>query len=230
LGDTIIHNLGIEDNYKFLGIQQLFGIAETTARKQVEKNALSRIEKVCISPLNVKNKITAINSWAVPVAANTFGVVKWPDTAIQAFGRKIRTTLTKHRLNHPRSSTHRLYLSRHCGGRGLLSVEVMCPQQVRQLTIYFKAQYSVLHKEICAQDRNYTPLQLCNEKYEPRYLTTKERAAQWRAKELHGRFANALNHENTDSLRPTEWIRTAGLFVEREGFIFAIKDQNINTR
>jgi hypothetical protein len=125
---------------------------------------------------------------------------------------------------------HRLYLSRHCGGRGLLSVEVMCRQQERQLRIYFKTQHSVLHKAICTQDRNYTPLQLCTEEYEPRYLTPKERAEQWRAKEFHGRFANALNCENTDSVCSTEWIRTAGLFGEIEGFIFAIQDQVITTR
>jgi hypothetical protein len=61
-------------------------------------------------------------------------------------------------------------------------------------------------------------------------LTPKERAEQWRAKEIHGGFANALNRENTDSVRSTEWIRTAGLFGETEGSIFAIQDQVITTR
>jgi hypothetical protein len=152
MGDTVIKDLGVENNYKYLGLQQLLGITETTAREQVEKTVLSRIEKVCISQLNARNNITTINSWAVPVAAYTFGVVKRLETALQAFDRKIRTTLTKHRLHHPRSSTHRLYLSRYCGGTGLLSVEVMCRHQEIKLRTYFKAQYSVLHKAICAQD------------------------------------------------------------------------------
>jgi hypothetical protein len=60
-------------------------------------------------------------------------------------------------------------------------------------------------------------------------LTPKERAEQWRAKELHGRFANALNLENSDSMRSTEWIRTAGLLSETK-FIFATQDHVINTR
>jgi hypothetical protein len=55
----------------------------------VEKKVLSSIEKVCKSQLNARNKITAIHSWAIPVAAYTFGVVKWPDTALQAFDRKM---------------------------------------------------------------------------------------------------------------------------------------------
>jgi hypothetical protein len=109
MGDTVF--LGVEDNYKYLGLQQLLGIADTAARKHVEKKFLSSIEKVCNSQLNARNKITAINSWAVPVAAYTFSVVKWPDTAIQAFDRKIRTTLTKHRLHISPKKFHASTLS-----------------------------------------------------------------------------------------------------------------------
>jgi hypothetical protein len=36
MGDTVIQDLGVEDNYKYLGLQQLLGTADTTARKQVE--------------------------------------------------------------------------------------------------------------------------------------------------------------------------------------------------
>jgi hypothetical protein len=69
---------------------------------------------------------------------------------------------------------HRLYRSRHCGGRRLLSMEVIFWEHERQFPIYFKAQHSALHKAIFAQDQNYTPLQLYTEEYEPWYL--KERA------------------------------------------------------
>jgi hypothetical protein len=46
LGDTVFQDLSVEDNYKYLGIQQLIGNAYITARKQVENNILTRIEKV----------------------------------------------------------------------------------------------------------------------------------------------------------------------------------------
>jgi hypothetical protein len=45
MGDTLTQDLVVEDNYKYLGLQQLLCIADTTARKQVEKKVLSRIEK-----------------------------------------------------------------------------------------------------------------------------------------------------------------------------------------
>jgi hypothetical protein len=69
MGDTVIQDLEVEDYYKYLGLQQLIGIVDTTARKQVEKKVLSRIEKVCKSQQNARNMITAINSWAIHVAA-----------------------------------------------------------------------------------------------------------------------------------------------------------------
>jgi hypothetical protein len=79
MSDIVIQDLGVEDNYTSLVLQQLLGNGDITASKQVEKKVLSRIEKVCKSQRNAINKITAINSWAIPVAAYTFGVVKWPD-------------------------------------------------------------------------------------------------------------------------------------------------------
>jgi hypothetical protein len=92
----------------------------------------------------------------------SFGVIKWSDTSLQAFDRKIRTTITKHRLHHPRSSIHRLYLSRHVGGRGLLCLEVICRRQETKLRIYFLNVNMPLHKAIRSLDRCYTPLQLAS--------------------------------------------------------------------
>lgn len=110
-GDTVIQHLGEEDTYKCLGILQLLGISETTARKQVEKKVLSRINKIYKSFISSRNKITAINTWAMPFTTYTSGVVKWPDAALQVFDRKIRTTLTRYRIHQPKSSTELLSIS-----------------------------------------------------------------------------------------------------------------------
>jgi hypothetical protein len=53
---------------------------------------------------------------------------------------------------------------------------------------------------------------------------------QWREKPLHGRFAAELTKEYTDLKPSTEWLRTAGLFSETEGFVFAIQDQVVRTK
>lgn len=229
-GDIVIQNLGNEDTYKYLGLMQLLNISDTATRKLVEKKVLSRVNKICKSLVSSRNKITAINSWAVPVAVYTFGIIKWSDTALRVFDRKIRTTLTRHRMHHPKSSMERLYLSRHTGGRGLLSLEVMCRQQEERLRNYFLANDSVLHKAICEQDRNYSPLRLAQEECRFEYATTQQRVAAWQAKELHGRFGSALKSDRIDEKSSTEWLRTSGIYGETEGFIFAIQDQVVSTR
>jgi hypothetical protein len=37
MGDTFIQDLWVVVNYKYLGLQQFFGIADSTARKRMEK-------------------------------------------------------------------------------------------------------------------------------------------------------------------------------------------------
>lgn len=70
-----------------------------------------RVYKICRSVLSSRNKNTAINSRAIRVAAYTFGLVKWLDMALEAFDRKMRTVLTKHRMYLTCSSVERLYLN-----------------------------------------------------------------------------------------------------------------------
>jgi hypothetical protein len=109
-------------------------------------------------------------------------------------------------------------------------VEVSCRQQEKQLRVYFRTREITLHRAICVQDRNYTPLQLSTEEYVSEFLNPRERMEKWRTMELHGRFANELHRENIDRVRSTEWLRMAGFFGETEGFIFAIQDQVIHAR
>lgn len=61
--------------YKYLGLQLLLGISEINFRNRTQKKVLSRVNKICKSNINSRDKITAINSWAIPVAAYTFGVL-----------------------------------------------------------------------------------------------------------------------------------------------------------
>lgn len=225
--DLRIQELINGDEYKYLGLQQLLGTADEKIRKQVERKVLSRVAKICKSSINSRNKFTGMNTWALSAASHTFGVVKWSETSLQAFDRKVRTLLSKYRMHHPRSSTERLYLSRHHGGRGLLSLEVMCRQQEKQLRHYFINNKSMT--AICAQDHGYTPLKLLQENHNPSFPKCEDRIEQWKSKELHGRFATALRSNAIDMKRSTEWLRTAGLFGETEGFVLAIQDQVVTT-
>ncbi|XP_039276066.1 uncharacterized protein LOC111055986 [Nilaparvata lugens] len=228
--EVLIQSLGRPHECKYLGLAQLLCRADTVIRREFQRKTVQRLEKVCRTGLSSRNKISAINTWAVPVAMYTFGIVKWTDTALQEFDRKVRTTLTKNRLHHPRSSIQRLYLPRGVGGRGLLSLETMCRQQEDRLRKYFQNANSGLLKAVCLVDREYSPLQLAHGVQQLTASTVEERLEAWKQKELHGRFAAALHSDCVDRKESIEWLQTSGIFGETEGFMFAIQDQVISTR
>ena len=82
-----------------------------------------RFKLVLKSKLNGKNKILAINTWAVPVFRYGAGVLKWKTTELKSLDRKSRKIMTMYGAFHPNSDTDRLYLTREKGGRGLISCE-----------------------------------------------------------------------------------------------------------
>ncbi|KAF4528234.1 hypothetical protein B566_EDAN016009 [Ephemera danica] len=134
-------------------------------------------------------------------------------------------------MHHPRSSVERLYLSRKVGGRGLLNLETLCRNKEQRLRTYFVSHGSLMHQATCNQDHDFTSLHLRDEN--DVHIATKtqaERLQTWREKPLHGRFAAELTAEHVDLKESTEWLRTAGLFSETEGFLLAIQDQVVRTR
>jgi hypothetical protein len=219
-----------EEGYKYLGMHQLVHIQEQKMRSLVERKVLDRVKKICKSKLSGRNKIAAINSWAVPVATYGFGVINWSKSSLEAFDRKIRTTMTKFRLHHPRSSMQRLYIPRGEGGRGLLSLETMCSKQCEHLREYFVAHRPEFVEAVRSKGIKFGSLSLHLETADFPRPSLEDRREIWRGKELHGRFAKSLSSQNIDKKWSTEWLRTSGLFAESEGFVLGIQDQVINTR
>ncbi|CAG0895382.1 unnamed protein product [Darwinula stevensoni] len=72
--------------------------------------------------LSSRNKVTATNTFAIPVLVYTFGVLHWTMKELEDVDRATRKTMNLHRSLHPKSSVQRLYLPRDEGGRGLLGV------------------------------------------------------------------------------------------------------------
>jgi hypothetical protein len=77
--------------------------------------------------------IAAINTYAVPVLAYSFGIIKWTQTDIHALEILTRTTLTKHRMHHPKSAIERVTLPREKGVRGLTDLNNLLWKRYRWL-------------------------------------------------------------------------------------------------
>ena len=75
----------VQDSYKYLGNPQANGNHEETARKSARAKYLQRVRQVLMSQLSGKNKIQALNTYAIPVIRYLTGIISWPlrDTSCQ---------------------------------------------------------------------------------------------------------------------------------------------------
>ena len=62
------------------------------------------------SKLNGKNKINAINTWAVSVLRYRAGIIRWTKEELKTLDRTTRKVLTINGAFHPKSDVDRLYV------------------------------------------------------------------------------------------------------------------------
>ena len=84
--------------------------------------------------LSGKNKIMAVNTWAVAILRYSAGIVEWrSDHELKDLDRKTTKMMATHGALHPKSDVDRLYLQKQKGGRGLISCEDMCVKAFTKL-------------------------------------------------------------------------------------------------
>ena len=220
------------ETYKYLGMQQALTIDQTPAKEQIRKAMCNRLKLVLNTELYALAKATAINAWVIPIVTYSFGVLRWSQTDLEQMDRLIRTSLTKKRLHHPKSSMSRLYLPRKSGGRGLKNLQESHAKEVGKLHSYLKTVTHPLHQAIVSLDHNITPMHLSANaapiSENKNFVMDLEQ--KWKEKELHGRYAAVLNSDVVDKQLSTMYLVKGQLLMETEGFVGAIQDQVMATR
>ena len=69
-----------------------------------------RLRLVLKSKLNGKNKIKAINTWAVSLLRYGAGIIDWKVDGLKTLDRTTRKTMTMYGAFHPKSDVDRLYV------------------------------------------------------------------------------------------------------------------------
>ena len=81
-----------------------------------------RLKLLLKTKLSGKNKIMAVNTWAVAILRYSAGIVEWrSDDELKELDRKTRKMMKMHGALHPKSDVDRLYPQKQKGGRGLIS-------------------------------------------------------------------------------------------------------------
>ncbi|XP_063967036.1 uncharacterized protein LOC135156948 [Lytechinus pictus] len=246
--ETSIKELTNDSTYKYLGIAENDVISHNTMKEKATSEYKRRLRLILKSELNAKNKIEAINTLAIPVLRYSFGIVNWRLADICGLDVMTRKQLTMHRLHHPKAAIERLYLPRDLGGRGLQQIEMVWNMEATNLANYLsnppdiltsisldydkcQAIYSINKQAsiLLAQHRLTLPY---GEKEKARLKCSfhKKLQEQLKSKRLHGHHEKQTHREFVDQKDTHQWLKSAGLRGETEGFVYAIQDQVVRTR
>jgi hypothetical protein len=117
-----IYPLGLNDNYRYLGIDEALSYNGPLNKEKVATEYYKRVRKIWSSELSAYNKMIAHNSFAIPVLVYTFGVLTWSISELDEIDVKTRKLLTLTGNLHRNGDVDRIYMPRSEGGRGLKSV------------------------------------------------------------------------------------------------------------
>ena len=99
-----------QNRHTYLGITELGEIKEHRLKIKVIAEYKKRLGLILKSKLNDKNKIQAINSWAVALLRYGAGIINWKVDELEKMNRTTRKTLAMYGALHPKSDIDRLYL------------------------------------------------------------------------------------------------------------------------
>ena len=101
-----------QEGYTYLGIIKLDKIKETEMKEKINKEYKKRQRLILKSKLNGRNKVTAINTWAVAIFRHATVIIQWKASALKDLDRKSRKIMTMYGGLHPTSDVDRLYAKR----------------------------------------------------------------------------------------------------------------------
>ena len=221
-----IKQLKGEENYKYLGILEEGDINHDKIKNNVRSEYNRRLKLILKSKLNGRNKVLAINTYAIPVVRYTAGIVKWNVEEVKEIDRKTRKLMTIHHGLHPRADVDRLYLPRSKGGRGLKSVEDIVNEEEIALNDYVKKNEYLLN--IIKETPNILKDHTENKK-EYSQRKENERLQSYKNKPLHGKYVKDI--EGKIDIESTNlWLHKGDLKIETEGLITAAQDQSLPVR
>ena len=211
---------------KYLGILEYDKMKEKKMKDVFVTEYERRLKLVLKPKLNGKNKIMAINTWAVAVLSSSFRVLDWRKDELRAMDRTTRKLMTIHGALHPKSDVDRVFVSRHNGGRGLASVEMCARTEENNLAFYVKMSsvqflggVKIPNILNCVESKEKTLF---------KREIQNENIARWIGKKMYGQCVRETP-EQIDKERTREWVRKSDLKVETEALIFAAQEQALRT-
>ena len=206
-----------KEGYTYLGIVELDKIKENEMKKKTIKEYKRRL-RLILKLLNGKNKITAINTWAVAVFIYGAGILQWKESELKNVDWKSRKTMTMYGALHPKSDVDRLYIKRKEGGRGLMSVECCVREEENSLGFYVANSEENLIKGVYAAETIHTEDTVSSGEFKKQI--EQERKQNWTEKKMYGQFVREMP-ENVDKNKSWKWLSKCDLKIGTEALLCA---------
>ena len=254
----VIEELGQDDMYKYLGIEELDGLKHDLMKEKILKNAKSKLRKLLETELNGRNLITAINEVVTPVVSYSFGVLNWLESELKAFDIQIRKMLNMYKMLELKSDIDRLYVPRKLGGRGLISIWDSFKSNICRISYVLRNSDNELLALCDSVDRKSVFSNIKRaEKFEsevaPEYPANfleksvlaqgkiiarcirdglaEKRLLTWKEKPQHGAFLRKLESmPDVDRKRSFAWLSKCHIDPHTEGYICAAQELALFTR
>ena len=215
-----------EDGYKYLGILESDKLMEKEMKEKVKKEYKRRLRLILRSKLNGKNKIQAINSWAVALIRYGAGILDWTIEEMKKIDRATRKTMTMYGALHPKSDIDRLYLTRKKGGRGLIGCERCIKAEENNLAWYVNN--SVEPFIMGVRRGGIMRCEKSMKKDEFKKIAIEETEERWRDKVIYGQFVRDMD-DSVHKDKTWSWLGKTDLKAETEALICAAQEQAIRT-
>ena len=254
----VIEELGQDEMYKYLGIEELDGIRHVQMKEKIIKNAKSKLRKLLETELNGRNLIMSINECVMPIITYSFGIINWLENDLKACDVQIRKLLNMYKAFETKSDVDRLYVPRKLGGRGLLSVWDTFKSSVCRIAHVLQSSDNELLSACCAVDKKSLFSNLARaSKFESdakfelplgfhekpvmaqgrikagcmSHSLSENHIAAWKSKPQHGAFITKLESLREVDLKASfAWLNKCHLDPHSESFIFAAQELALFSR
>ena len=163
-------------------------------KENVRREYLRRTKLIMKSRPNGRNKIKAINTWAVSLMRYGAGIVKWTKSKLDEIDRKTRNVLTLNKELHPRNDVDRLHLSRMEGGRGLIGYKMCVKAEENSLGWYVKHHIEPLI--VAVRISNTVPSENSKQPNKFKQHDNEERLNNWRGKAMYGKCVRQIEDKD----------------------------------
>ena len=254
----VIEELGQDENYKYLGINELDGLKHIQMKEKIVKDAKTKLRKLLETELNGRNLVMSINECVLPVITYSFGIINWLESDLKACDVQIRKLMNMYKALEIKSDVDRIYVPRKQGGRGLLSVWDTFKSSVCRIALVLRSSNNELLTACCAVDSASSFSNLGRaEKFEKeatieyppgfheksvmaqgrikagcvRNSLTEKHISAWKAKPQHGAFMTKIESLREVDLKGSfSWLNKCHLDPHSESFIFAAQELALFSR